>query len=278
MQVFLIEEEKSASFFKKYFKRIGVVNDKILINCNIENLKVSTKIKLFRKIKNILDSNNIKNVIISKEIKKDSEFVNLFYSNNLNIIDGRILFKKLIIQIIENICTHNNLKSQEKQISILINSVNVFGINCVKELSQRFKSLNVVTNNINYFKPLKEKLWEEDGIIITLTNNKKKALSKANIILNIDFPEELVNKYTIFEEAILVNLEEEVKIRKKRFNGKIISNYKIKAEPNSKLAEFLNRNEYKNFETNDLTEVYIANNPKALYGKSKEEIQNIIIL
>ena len=89
-------------------------------------------------------------------------------------------------------------------------------------------------------------------------------------ILNIDFPEELVNKYTIFEEAILVNLEEEVKIRKKRFCGKIINNYKIKAEPNSKLAEFLNRNEYKNFETNDLTEVYIANNPK--------EIQNIIIL
>lgn len=260
MQVFLIEKEKSVSFFKKYFKRIEVVNDKILINCNIENFKISTKIKLFRKIKNILDSNNIKNVIISKEIKKDSEFVNLFYSNNLDIIDGRILFKKLIIQIIENICTHNNLKSQEKQISILINSVNVLGINCVKELSQRFKSLNVVTNNINYFKPLKEKLWEEDGIIITLTNNKKKALSKANIILNIDFPEELVNKYTIFE----------VKIRKKRFNGKIISNYKIKAEPNSKLAEFLNRNEYKNFETNDLTEVYIANNPK--------EIQNIIIL
>ena len=260
MQVFLIEEEKSASFFKKYFKRIEVVNDKILINCNIENFKISTKIKLFRKIKNILDSNNIKNVIISKEIKKDSEFVNLFYSNNLDIIDGRILFKKLIIQIIENICTHN----------ILINSDNVFGINCVKELSQRFKSLNVVTNNINYFKPLKEKLWEEDGIIITLTNNKKKALSKANIILNIDFPEELVNKYTIFEEAILVNLEEEVKVRKKRFCGKIINNYEIKAEPNSKLAEFLNRNEYKNFKTNDLTEVYIANNPK--------EIQNIIIL
>ena len=65
MQVFLIEEEKSASFFKKYFKRIEVANDKILINCNIENLKVSAKIKIYRKIKNILDSNNIKNVILS---------------------------------------------------------------------------------------------------------------------------------------------------------------------------------------------------------------------
>ena len=270
MQVFLIEEEKSASFFEKYFKRIEVANDKILINCNIENLKVSAKIKLFRKIKNILDSNNIKNVIISKEIKKDFEFVNLFYSNNFNIVDGKVLLKKIIVQIIENICTHNNLKSQEKQISILINSVNVFGINCVKELSQRFKSLNVVTNNINYFKPLKEKLWEEDGIIITLTNNKKKALSKADIILNIDFPEEIINKYTIFDEAILINLEENIKVRKKRFVGKIINNYEIKAKENSKIGEFLEKEEYKNFDEKDLAEVYIANNPK--------EIENIIIL
>lgn len=270
MQVFLIEEANKPSILKKWFKKIDIIDDKIYINCNTDKLKFSYKLKLFTKIRNALILNNVRNVILSKKLKKDTEFVNLFYSNNFNIVDGKVLLKKIIVQIIENICTQNNLKSQEKQISILINSVNVFGINCVKELSQRFKSLNVVTNNINYFKLLKEKLWEEEGIIITLTNNKKKALSKANIILNIDFPEELVNKYTIFDEAILVNLEEEVKIRKKRFCGKIINNYKIKAEPNSKLAEFLNRNEYKNFETNDLTEVYIANNPK--------EIQNIIIL
>lgn len=270
MQVFLIEEANKPSILKKWFKKIDIIDDKIYINCNTDKLKFSYKLKLFTKIRNALILNNVRNVILSKKLKKDTEFVNLFYSNNFNIVDGKVLLKKIIVQIIENICTQNNLKSQEKQISILINSVNVFGINCVKELSQRFKSLNVVTNNINYFKPLKEKLWEEDGIIITLTNNKKKALSKANIILNIDFPEELVNKYLVFDEAILVNLEEEVKIRKKRFCGKIINNYKIKAEPNSKLAEFLNRNEYKNFETNDLTEVYVANNPK--------EIQNIIIL
>lgn len=270
MQVFLIEEANKPSILKKWFKKIDIIDDKIYINCNTDKLKFSYKLKLFTKIRNALILNNVRNVILSKKLKKDTEFVNFFYSNNFNIVDGKVLLKKIIVQIIENICTQNNLKSQEKQISILINSVNVFGINCVKELSQRFKSLNVVTNNINYFKPLKEKLWEEDGIIITLTNNKKKALSKAKIILNIDFPEELVNKYLVFDEAILVNLEEEVKIRKKRFCGKIINNYKIKAEPNSKLAEFLNRNEYKNFETNDLTEVYIANNPK--------EIQNIIIL
>ena len=268
MQVFLIEKANKPSIFKKIFKKVEIVNDKIYINSNIN--KFSCKLKIFKKIRNELILNNVKNIILSKEMKKDIEFVNLFYSNNFNIIDGKKLFKRLIIQFIENICLKNNIKSQEKQISITINMVNIFGIDCVKILAKKFKSLNVVTNNINYFKPLKEKLWEEDGIIITLTNNKKKALSKADIILNIDFPEEIINKYTIFDEAILINLEENIKVRKKRFVGKIINNYEIKAKENSKIGEFLEKEEYKNFDEKDLAEVYIANNPK--------EIENIIIL
>ena len=127
-----------------------------------------------------------------------------------------------------------------------------------------------MTNNINYFKPLKEKLWDEDGIIITLTNNKKKALSKSNIILNVDFSEEVINRYIIFDEAILINLEEEIKIRKKRFCGKIINDYKIKPKENSELEAFLKKEEYENFDIKDLTEVYVTNNPK--------ELENIIIL
>ena len=270
MQVFLIEDVNNPNFLKKIIKKAELVDDKILINYDIEKLKISRKLRVFFKIKNILDSNNTKNIILSKKLKKDQEFVNLFYSNNFNIINGKNLLKKITIPIIENICKKNNLKSQEKQISITINTVNTFGIDCVKNLSKKFKTLNVVTNNINYFRTLKEKLWEEEGIIITLTNNKKKALSKSDIILNVDFPEEAINKYIIFDEAILVNLEENVKIKKKRFNGKIVNDYKIKAKENSELEKFLQKNEYKNFEINDLTEVYITNNPK--------EIKNIIIL
>lgn len=63
--------------------------------------------------------------------------------------------------------------------------------------------------------------------MITVTNNKKKSLKNAKIILNIDFPKETINKYNIFDEAIIVNLDGDVKIDKKRFSGININNYEI---------------------------------------------------
>ena len=50
---------------------------------------------------------------------------------------------------------------------------------------------------------------------------------KSQIILNIDFPKELINKYNIQDEAIIVNVKGTVKINKKRFNGLNINDYEI---------------------------------------------------
>ena len=266
MQVFLIEDTNNKNILKKWLKKIEIESDRILVNQNMEKLKINKKIKIVRKISQILKESNVKNIILSNNLKKDKKLVNLFYSNNLNIIEGKELFKKLIIQIIDNICD----TPQEKNISVAINLDNTFGISCIEILCKKFKTLNVVTNNTSAFKILKERLWEENGIIITITNNKKKALYRSDIILNIDFPEEIINKYLIYDEAILINLEETVKIKKKRFCGKIINDYKIKAKENSNLDTFLKNNDYEKFDIKDIVEVYIANNPK--------EIQNIIIV
>ena len=50
---------------------------------------------------------------------------------------------------------------------------------------------------------------------------------KSKIILNVDFPTELINKYSIYEEAIIINLKGNVKINLKRFNGININDYEI---------------------------------------------------
>ena len=50
---------------------------------------------------------------------------------------------------------------------------------------------------------------------------------KSQIILNIDFPQELINKYNIYDDAVIVNLKGNIKINKKRFNGLNINNYEI---------------------------------------------------
>ncbi|MBR3002198.1 MAG: hypothetical protein IKF38_01310 [Clostridia bacterium] len=67
--------------------------------------------------------------------------------------------------------------------------------------------------------------------MITVTNNKKKSLAKSKLILNIDFPKELLNKYYVFDEAIILNINGNMKIDRKRFNGKIINDYEINVTP-----------------------------------------------
>ena len=76
-------------------------------------------------------------------------------------------------------------------------------------------------------KEIKEQILEKEGIMLVISNNRRKSLLKSKIILNIDFPTELINKYQIYEEAIIVNLKGNVKIEKKRFNGININDYEI---------------------------------------------------
>lgn len=267
MQVFLVEEAKKVSLFKKIFKPIEIKEDKVILNCKCKNIKFKKKIKIVKNIKKKL--NLISKIILSKELKQEKELVDLFYSNGFDIVNGKILFKVLIDKIIDYICRKNNIKMQESQISITVNDVNNLNTHLIENLSEKFKILNIVTNHMNYFKKVEEKLWTEKGIIITVTSNKKKALSKANIILNVDFPEEMLNKYFIYDNSILINMEEKVKIKKKRFNGKIINEYKISFKKDSNIADILQNDEYKNFDLNDLAEIYIINNPN--------EIEDIII-
>ena len=77
----------------------------------------------------------------------------------------------------------------------------------IKLFAKEFKRVNVVTNHIEKLKKIEENIFDEFGIMITITNNKKKSLKNAKIILNRDFPEELINKFNIviFNYIICIN-------------------------------------------------------------------------
>ena len=96
-----------------------------------------------------------------------------------------------------------------------------------KEIVKEYKKINIVTNHIEKFKKIEKQILEKEGIMLVISNNRRKSLLKSKIILNIDFPTELINKYQIYEEAIIVNLKGNVKIEKKRFNGININDYEI---------------------------------------------------
>ena len=98
----------------------------------------------------------------------------------------------------------------------------------IKVLIKQYKKVNIVTNHIGKFKKIEEQVLSKDGIMITVTNNKKKSIIKSKLILNVDFPEELINKYKIYDEAIIINIKQNVRIKSKRFNGICINDYEIK--------------------------------------------------
>lgn len=229
MQKILCIENKKSNIIKKIFKKTELLQNTIIINQDIEKIKLRKKIKIIKKINRILEMNKCKTVLLSKDIKKDEELVNLLYSNNINIIDGKTIFKMKMIEVLEYILKRKNISCNDAKLAIISNTVNSFLKNNTMILAKKVKELTIATNKRKEFKKIDEVLCDE-GIIITITNNRKKGIIKSDIILNIDIPKEIINLYNIKDDAIIVNFEENVKIRKKRFAGVIIDGYKSKLD------------------------------------------------
>ena len=249
MKTFFIEEGK-VSYIKRFFKKIQRKENKIIINTNLKKMKVENKLKLAKKINNILVNERCRQIVIQKRLKKDIEFINLLNSLGIKICSSKWLFKKCTEIIIDKI----NLE-EKSEISICINYIDDLSEKLIDSFARKFKRINIVTNYIGKYKNIEKRLYEDDGIIVNITNNKKKSLAKSSLILNIDFPKEIINKFTIFGEANIISWEDGIKINKKRFNGKIIDNVKFIFEEDDEIKQFLKTNELEDFEEADICEM-----------------------
>lgn len=117
----------------------------------------------------------------------------------------------------------------------------------IYEIAQGVKKLNIITNNIRKFKKLEEYLYDELGIMIRISNNRKKDLLYAETILNIDFPKELISKYRVSNESIIINILDEMKIESKKFNGINVNYYNIIIPPEMEIEGFSNEIIYESY-------------------------------
>lgn len=189
----------------------------------IRNKKI---IKIAKRINKKLYDNNIENVVLSNYLEGNEILKQKLYCQNINILDGRYLFYLLIPEIIEYILKRQKVKLQNGEVTLLINDFTQNNAKIITYIAQNVKRVNIVTNHSNKFKKIEDYLYNELGVILNITNNKNKSLSNANLIINIDFPEEIINKYEINSNAIIVNIFNEIKIRAKKFNGININYYK----------------------------------------------------
>ncbi len=244
---------------KMFFRKIKKEKNKYYISKL--NKRVSNK--LFKKLK----KEKINKIVCDKYIMENNQFLNYLYAKQLYIYNGRKLYKYIIKNIL-NYLKQFNIKLEKLNVAILVNENLQINNKIIEEASGIFKRISIITNNSKKFLKLENKL-EEEGIPINISNNKRKSLSKTDIIINIDFPNELINKFNINTKAIIINIEEKIKIKNKTFKGININYYQINFED-----KFL---EYENFDKNIIYEsMFFDIDIKNKFNIDKLKIKNLI--
>lgn len=183
-------------------KRIMVKNKVLIKNsggnadCKVLfDSKIKDKVleNIGKKIKETVVGNGYKNVVISNELKKNKIVMEKL--QELNILNGKWLFNYLVWDVINYIALKKNKEIEKTEISVLVNKTTNTNMENIINIAKNAKILNIVTENLAVFNQFEEKLYDELGIMIRVTNNKKKSLLKSDIIINLDFSEAEVAKY-----------------------------------------------------------------------------------
>ena len=265
--LYYIQEADKPNRIFEIFNIIQLRQDNIILSIDNENLPSKKAQKLAQKTKHILSKTNSKKIVISKNMQKQKEYINLLHTYQLEIVDGNWLFELLSCKILEYVLKQNNLVKEQTPITILVNDLTEITRRNIIQIAKEYKRVSIITNHIEKLKKMEKKIWQKEGIMITVGNNKKKGLAKAKLILNIDFPSELVNQYNVYEKAILVNIKHNVKIQKKRFDGIVVNDYDIKFR-NLEEIDYEKNQKYK------ACQLYEANfNKKQPYNEIMKKIQ-----
>mgnify|MGYP004523752933 CR=1 FL=1 len=264
MKTFYIEKLDKHRFI---LHKTKIENDNFKIYADLERTNNIKKV-----IKKLIKC-GATNVVLSKELFENQNLINALNSSNIKIFDGRWLEKYLSFEILDYAIRQNNLKKEEIEIAITTNEITDISIEIIKELAKQYKRITVVTNHIEKLKKIEEEIYEKSGILIVVSNNQKKSLLRSKIILNIDFNKEVFNRYKINENAIIINLEGNMKIYSKRFNGININDYDIEVGREDTIW----RENMQNFKAKDLLEANLYGKDTFKHIRSKIEKNKVSI-
>ena len=217
---------KKENLNKKIFRKIDIrtYNENyIFVVYDIEKTKFQKR--LARYIKKL----NIDTLVFSKELDGEyKEKICKILSQDVNVLNGKRLMDFMKFQIVKYVINKQNKDTKEENIYIIFKKDSKLDLNFLQEFIENFKMTNIVTNDIERLKKIQENLLENDGVLISISNNKRKALKRAKYVLNINLNKEELSKYNINRNAIIINVQEFVKYDNPNFDGVNINYFEIK--------------------------------------------------
>lgn len=240
MIVYVKQLEKVGFFYKVLnILKMEKLEDKTIIYLPINEKSKQRKLKkVIEKLSEYFYNNNIKNIVLEKEFMKNETAKNILYSNNINILDGKKISRFLVYNVIQKIYEYKNDRIEAGEVTLLINDNDAVNIETIVMLARVVKRMNIITSNIKRFRKIVDYLYNEIGILIKLSNNIKTNLKSSGLIVNIDFPEEIVNKLDIPNDAIILNIPQNININSKKFVGINIKSWETEIPNKYKLKGF----------------------------------------
>jgi len=158
-----------------------------------------------------------------------------------------------------------NVEKQEVDLYFLCKEFSKETVSIVKRLAKEYRSVNIVSDEILGYRKIADKVYEQNAQLITVSNNRKKALKSAKLIINYDMKEEEIVAYNINRESSIMNIQTTIKKMPIGFCKLIINDILLKKEEDAEIPL-----ENKGFEIEDMIS-------SILYKESnREEKQNIM--
>ncbi len=225
---------KKIKMLKYIFHNIKTIenDDSIEYTCYTMS---NQEVKALKRIENILNKNINLNVVLSKRIKEIvSNIKEPELQENIKSVREIISYseksKKIYLDfckmIMKSVIERRKQNSEEQSLSILIDSKDYNNTQLINELISQYKMINIVTNNRKQFEGLEEEA-EKNFESISVLNNKRKSLSNAKYILNVDFSGDEILEYCIDRTAIIFNIANTKIDKLMNFDGTIINNVKL---------------------------------------------------
>lgn len=223
MVIAYIKEEKKT---KKFLKGIKI---KSFDNNYIIDILDKSKKRIIKKLAKCIFKLKIDIIVFSKEL--EGEFKNKIceiLGERIQTSSGKILMQYMDYEIIKYILEKQKKNVKQEDIYIIFKKDLNLNLNFLKRFIENFRMTNVVTNDITRLKNVQVNLIETDNILISVSNNKRKALKRAKYIINVNLTKEELEKYRINRLAIIINLKETVKYSVPSFEGINVNHIRIK--------------------------------------------------
>ena len=212
------------------------------------------KERVRKKVSRYIEKLGINALVFSKDLEesfKSDIYTFLKNSNKVQVLNGKKLMGFMKFEVVKYVLNKQKVNSKEEEIYIVFKKSGDTDLNFLKKFIENFRVVNVVTNDIERLKNVQDNLLENDGILISVSNNKRKALKRAKYVLNINLNKEELEKYRMNRDAIIVNIQENVRYGLAGFEGININNIKIKC-PDEFIEKFEQIGD--NFEITELYE------------------------